>query len=67
LHASKHQRLTIIWGADEVGLLPERELGDTLVPALDDAADALNEQVSSYPGDSQPLVERGETLDCGVA
>ncbi len=30
--------LTVVGGADEVGLLAERELGNALVPALDDSA-----------------------------
>ena len=40
-------RLTIrvIWGADQVGLLSQRELGDTFVPAFDDPA--LNESARS--------------------
>lgn len=36
--------LTVVGGADEVGLLAERELGNALVPALDDSANALDSQ-----------------------
>ena len=31
--------VSVVWGADQVGLLAQRELGNTLVPALDDASD----------------------------
>jgi hypothetical protein len=51
---------TVVGRADEVGLLPEGELRDTLVPALDHTADTLGKSATTLRPTASPRTGGGQ-------